>query len=287
MTGWAGSFKGMAKELARSAQRQGIARVAVLPFEPVDSSSSREGWTIAEKLTTQLVRAGQVKAVERSLLRKILDEQSLSRTGLLESAATKRLGAVFSVDGIITGSFVTLGNRVAVNARLIDVETGLIVHACEATVDREWFDVPLPASAAGESEPGYVYVPAPELAVEPPDAFPVAPPSLFGDEGSELRDAPAEDSCVDASRRVDALEARILEPKARYWARRLRAGLANTSLIANPGSTISDPELKSRFYSRIKYWHDQPSIPELTPMEVRHFVELDQQAFSLHRRCAI
>lgn len=283
LNGWSGSFKGIAKELSRNAQKQGIARVAVLPFEPLDGSSSRDGWTIAEKLTTQLVRAGRVKAVERSLLRKVLDEQSLSRTGLMEATAAKRLGAVFSVDGIVTGSFVTLGSRVVINARLIDVETGLIVHACESAVDREWFDVSLDAAVPAGAGRQCAHAPAPGLAAAPP----AAASGMSGDGEPEFGDAPAQDSCEDAARRVDGMEARIIEEKARYWALRLRRGLPSASATVDLGSTISDPGLKSRFYGRMRYWHEQPSIPELSPLEVRRFVEIDQQAFELHRKCVI
>ncbi|MDD5658146.1 MAG: CsgG/HfaB family protein, partial [Elusimicrobia bacterium] len=78
-------------------------------------------------MTTQLVRLGKVQAVERSLLNKLMDEHALERTGLMEPATAKRLGAMLVVDGIVAGSFVTLGSRVKINARLIQVETGLIV----------------------------------------------------------------------------------------------------------------------------------------------------------------
>ena len=287
MPAWGGGFKSLAKEIARDARQAGITRVAVLPFEPVDAGVSREGWRIAEDLTTQLVRAGGVQTVERSLLKKLLDEHSLARTGLIEAAAVKKLGAVFAVDGIVSGSFVTLGRHVKVNARLIQVETGLIVAACEAEVDRELFDLP---GLSEDSNPGmlsYIYVPAPKLDVEPPSSFPVGLPRLFPEDETDIRDAPADESCADAAERVDRMESMILELKARYWALRLKKGLPAASLQENPDSTITDPELKKRFYGLMRSWHERGPIPELTPAEVRRFVAIDQRAFTIHRGCGI
>ncbi|MDD5658145.1 MAG: hypothetical protein PHF00_12920 [Elusimicrobia bacterium] len=43
----AAGIKGLAKELSHGASRAAVARVAVLPFEPVDGGASREGRRIA------------------------------------------------------------------------------------------------------------------------------------------------------------------------------------------------------------------------------------------------
>ncbi len=90
----ANDFKAMAKELSSAARDAHIERVAVMPFTAADESSDREGWNIAERLVTQLVRVGKVKTVERALLRKIFDEHSLGQTGALETATLKKLGKV-------------------------------------------------------------------------------------------------------------------------------------------------------------------------------------------------
>jgi TolB-like protein len=280
---WAGGFKSLAQELSEGARKADMTRVAVLPFEPVDGSKSREGWSIAENLTTQLVRAGRIQTIERSLLKKLIDEHSLARTGLIEAASVKKLGAVLAVDGIISGSFVTMGRRVKVNARVVRVETGLIVSACEAEYDRELFDMPGLFAQTGAGSSSFPDVPAPVLEGWPPPGF----SDLFADEGLQLRDAPAAEFCADAAERVDRMERDILELKARYWAMQLHKGVDSASLKANPGSTITNPDLKRQFYDRMKYWYAQETIPELTPPEVKRFINMDRRAFALHQECGI
>ncbi|MBI5625010.1 MAG: hypothetical protein HY924_14635 [Elusimicrobia bacterium] len=104
----------------------------------------------------------------------------------------------------------------------------------------------------------------------------------------EVRDAVREyGPCEDAADRVDALERRILELKARYWALQLARGVDMRGLKFNPGSTISDPALKREFYSKMKGWTRQPIVPELSPLEIKEFAETEEKAVALARRCAI
>jgi hypothetical protein len=198
-----------------------------------------------------------------------MDEHQLGRTGALDPATLRKLGRVLSAEGIVTGSFTTIGREVVVNARLINIETGVIVAAIERRADRDWFD-PLPS----------LFVPAPEFTVEPPTI------QTAGE--LVLKDAVADDmNCNNAATTVDRLEAQILDLKARYWARKLKKGLNMATLKSNPGSTISDPELKQEFYDKLKAWYAQARVPELSPLETKRFIALDGQAYSLAQKCGI
>lgn len=280
---WAGNgFKAIAKEISKAAKKAGMERVAVLPFIPADGSSSHDGWSISEKLTTQVVRGGQVQAVERSLLKQLMDEQQLGQTGILEQSMLKKIGKVFAVEGVITGSFVTLGSEVVVQARLINVETGVIIMASERRAAREWFDS-FHAATDSRTSLASLWVPVPELTVEAPPL----PPSLPNERWDGLRDSLADDSCANAAERVDTLNKQILDLKARYWALRLKKGVPISGLRHNPGSEITDPLLKKELYDRMKAWYTQENIPELAPYEVKRFVYLDSKAFSLYRQCGV
>lgn len=264
----ADGYRAVARELASEAKRAGVSRVAVLPFEPADGGSVRDGWNISEKIVTQLVRTGKVQTLERSMLRALLSEQRLGQTGALDPATLRRIGRVLSAEGIVTGSFTTIGREVVVNARLINAETGVIVAASERKADRDWFDLP------------NLFVPAPEFTVPAPEIV-----DASSQEEYAMRDALSDGGCDDAASRVDRLENDILDLKARYWALRLKKGLNLASLKVNPGSTITDDELKRQFYDRMNAWYAQPRVPPLNASETKRFVALDGQAYALHRKC--
>lgn len=268
-TARADGYRAMARELASQAKRAGVMRVAVLPFEPADGGSPRDGWNISEKLVTQLVRTGKVQALERSMLRALLSEQRLGQTGALDPATLKRIGRVLSADGIVTGSFTTIGREVEVNARLINTETGVIIAASERKASRDWFDLP------------NLFVPAPEFSVPAPEIV------EEGEDALAMRDALTDEGCDDAAARVDRLENDILDIKARYWALRLKKGLDLSSLKANPGSTITDPALKRQFYDRMNAWYAQQRVPPLDATETKRLVAVDGRAYALHRQCRL
>jgi len=292
----ANAFKAMAKEFSQAAKVAGINRVAVVPFMPADGGAPAHGWNISERFLTQLVRAGRVKAVERSLLGQLVSEHRLGETGMLDRATLKRLGRILAVDGIVAGSFVSVGQGVLLYARLINTETGVIVAAGEARVKREW-----PESAGQEVRLGQppALVPSwPSPAPPPPIcrqglgergtacAAPLereAPPAM--ERSADLKDVPADVPCARAEAEVDRLESRILDLKARYWAIQLRRGVSIADLVVFPGLTISDLDLRQTLFDRMHDWYAQGKIPDLTPEELQRFLVTDMEAFLLHRRC--
>lgn len=282
----ADAFKGMAKELGKAAQHAKIRLVAILPLEPADSSNPREGWSIAEKLTTQFARQKRVQTIERNLLKKLMGEAFLGETGAVELPKLRRVGKVLSVDAIVTGSFVTSGNEALVDVRLIDAQTGAIISAVDGRVRRDWHDplglnnalAPMPldpwAFGGPDGEP-------PLLPPSPPESV----AALVASSG--LRDSLGRGGCEGAAETVDTLESRILDLKARYWATQLKEGLNLASLRHNPGSTITDPLLKRKFYERMKSWYALSSIPKMSAAEVKLFTDVDQKAFQLHHDCGL
>jgi TolB-like protein len=263
----ADGFKKMARDLVADAKRSGVSRVAVMPFEPADGSVSRDGWNISEKLVTQLVRTGKVQTLERSMLKTLLDEHQLGRTGALDPASLRKLGKVLSAEGIITGSFVTIGREVVVNARLINVETGVIVSASERRAPRDWFDA---ATFPGPVEAAVAAAPAP-MRMEP---------------GLDFRDSVSDvQGCANAATTVDKLEEEILDLKARYWALKLK-GRDMASLARSSSRVISDPELKLALFDKVTAYA-RDGAPALTAAETKKLVAVDGRAFTLAQKCGI
>lgn len=261
----------VARELAAAAHSAGLKRVAVAGFDAATGRDDGTGAALSERLTVALARTRRVQAVERRLLPRLMEELALDRSGAV--ASRHRLGKVLPVDGLVTGTWIPAPGGVRLLARLVQVESGLIVGASETELE---LDTPPSLSVLDPFD-----VPVPDLTAGFPDEVPA--PLLV------LRDAPAspEPACDDAPARVDALEESVLELKARYWAARLKAGVDGRSLRSNPGSTITDPLLKRRFYERLKVWHASEEVPPLSASEVRRFVQADGAAFALHRDCGL
>ncbi len=106
-------------------------KIAVLDFTLQGKGFKTEdlGQIVAEWLITALVKEGRFDVIERRLLRKVIAEQQLAETGLLDHKTTAQLGKILGVKAIVTGSVMRIQDMTEINTRMIDVESGSILTA--------------------------------------------------------------------------------------------------------------------------------------------------------------
>lgn len=111
-------------------------RVIVLTFYDRDNANAdpRLGELLSEKLTTELVKKGQFRMLDRGIYGKVLRAKKMSLAGDVNMLRMKKIAGELQVDGIITGIIYKYGDGIFVNARLLEVETGLILKAEEVFV---------------------------------------------------------------------------------------------------------------------------------------------------------
>ena len=236
----ADDVKDLAKAVASAASAHKIKRVAVVPFTGPRGNATFSGSIVSERLVIQILARGELDVVERRFLEKVLEEQRLGVFGIMDPGTVKTLGKVLGVDAILTGTVVELkGERVEVNARLINTETAQVLAASSARMEKDWEDRP------STEESATWVVPVPELP----------------------EDAPAKGG-ASCQAGVDAVERRMLDFKARYWADRLKDPTFSVRVLKrNPGTEIKDPELRSKFYQMLRERYDAATPSPLSPME--------------------
>jgi curli biogenesis system outer membrane secretion channel CsgG len=69
---------------------------------------SNLGRFIAEKLITRLFQSKKFTVIERQQLNKIITEQKLSLTGVIDPSSAQKLGKLLGVDSVATGLLVIL-----------------------------------------------------------------------------------------------------------------------------------------------------------------------------------
>ncbi|MEI2780093.1 MAG: FlgO family outer membrane protein [Candidatus Competibacter sp.] len=127
----AGNAKGIAQpgdKVYAAGDQKG--RLVVTPFT-YNNHPTEFSINLQEKLITSLVNKG-IKVVERSQLEKVLKEQQLSYSGLVDLSSAQQVGKLLGAGGIVLGTITDEGNAVAVNSRLVEVGTADIVAAAEA-----------------------------------------------------------------------------------------------------------------------------------------------------------
>ena len=106
--------------------------VAVLPFDNKGASGDL-GEIILDKMINVLVNQERFKVMERAQLDKVLEEQSLGVSGIIDAATAAEIGKGIGVDGIIIGSVAAArSGAISIDARVIDTESAAIIVAQDA-----------------------------------------------------------------------------------------------------------------------------------------------------------
>ena len=87
---------------------------------------------IADMLISEIAGRGAVDVVERTNLNKLLDEQKLSLTGLVDEKKAVELGRLLSANKLIYGSYIIRGNNIIINGKLTETESGKITATFSA-----------------------------------------------------------------------------------------------------------------------------------------------------------
>lgn len=155
-------------------------------------------------------------------------------------------------DAFVTGTYLRVGSGVAVTINVASAMTGTVLYSVSGTVPDEWSDAQHAAVSAAPRPPPVV----------------------------------REDPCEDWTKKVDEMQARVLEAKARYWARKLFSDAPKKAAVGvRPGKFISDKRLYAEFDRSLRFWMSQRSVPKLTPAEVKAFVDADLKSELLAREC--
>ena len=114
------------------------ATIAVLDFENNSfyNSETYQPLTkgLAEMMNTEIGRVEAVRVVERRKLQSILDELKLSQSGMISEEKTILVGKMLGAQHLVFGGFmVMMDGAMRIDARIVEVETGLTLKAGEVT----------------------------------------------------------------------------------------------------------------------------------------------------------
>ena len=142
--------------------------VAIIDF---DNKAQYGGWRVgrgaSDMLSTELVKTGAFRVMERDKIAAVMKEQNFGQSGRVDSATAVRLGKILGVKYIITGAVTEYGQsrsggggggvnvgkkgyHAAVDIRMVDAETGEIVFADTASDSKSSLNVSVFGFGGGE-----------------------------------------------------------------------------------------------------------------------------------------
>ena len=127
---------GAKREGGQSLRRQ---TVAVLPFSN-DGLSGHErldflrDW-LPDTIGASLGASGELRVIERRELLHVLEEQKLGSSELASKEGRLQLGKIAGAQTLVVGGFAAIGDVLQVNARIVDVESGVVLKSTSARGD--------------------------------------------------------------------------------------------------------------------------------------------------------
>ena len=127
----------LGQQIAKEMTEYQKTTIAVVQFTDLDGNVTDFGKYLAEELITRLFQTKKFKVIERQLLNKIIAEQKLSLTGMIDPTSAKQLGKLLGVDAVCSGTITDLAQSLRVNARLINTETGEIFAVASTEIFKD------------------------------------------------------------------------------------------------------------------------------------------------------
>jgi hypothetical protein len=106
-----------------------IKRVAVaeIKWDKEDTRINIESLT--DQINAILIDSGKFQVIERTALKRLLEEQNLSLTGLVDAEKMVSAGKLISIQGFFYGSIEHKGKSIELTLKAVDVETSASIYA--------------------------------------------------------------------------------------------------------------------------------------------------------------
>ncbi len=131
----------LADKLTEGVKDRPAIKLAVLEFPYAGGKASDGPVIVQERLTTALAQNNKITLIERGLLKKVMGELNLQASGAMDEDTVKKLGHMLGADAVVTGTLNDLKEtETEINARVVETETGKILSAASANVEKTWKD---------------------------------------------------------------------------------------------------------------------------------------------------
>lgn len=111
--------------------------LAILDFVFLDGTSTMLGKYLQEELTIKIFRSKKVNVVERSMIQKVMEELKFSASGFVSEETAAKIGQLLGVEAIAVGSITDLGEKLKINSKIIEVNTGSLISVASVTFEKD------------------------------------------------------------------------------------------------------------------------------------------------------
>jgi TolB-like protein len=124
-------------QVVNAVDKADVKTIATLDFVDLQGNSSQLGRFLADEISTDLVMAKKrFTVVDRANLKKIMQENKLTASGLVDPDNAKKLGQIAGVDAIVIGTITPLDKSIRVAIKVIATDTAKIIAAARGQITK-------------------------------------------------------------------------------------------------------------------------------------------------------
>ena len=97
--------------------------IAIIDFEGIGVPEG-EARALTQRLTSEIIAIGEYQIVERSEMKRLLDEQKFQYSGCIDISCAVDIGKLIGAKYMVVGSVSKIGSAYSIDSRMISVETG-------------------------------------------------------------------------------------------------------------------------------------------------------------------
>ncbi len=127
----------LGEQISNKFEKRNKTIIAVIEFPDLKGNITDLGRFISEELITRLYLTEKFKVIERQLLNKIISEQKLNLSVIIDPKSAKKLGKLLGVEALVSGTITELSNSLKINARLISTETGEVFSVAATEIKKD------------------------------------------------------------------------------------------------------------------------------------------------------
>ena len=121
--------------LAAEIVKSGKKTIAVVDFTDLQGNVNELGRFIAEEMSGNLTTTSEgFDVLDRNHIKRILEEQKLSLSGLTDPSAIKKIGKLAGSDILITGTITPFGDSIRVSCKAIDTTTAKVISSARGNI---------------------------------------------------------------------------------------------------------------------------------------------------------
>ncbi|MDP6469339.1 MAG: CsgG/HfaB family protein [Pirellulaceae bacterium] len=109
------------------AKKEAVYPVAILPFQERGDEVKEMGGKVTDLLFASLVANPAMYLVDRADLDRLVEEQELSKSGLVNQSQAVRVGQLTGAKILVTGSVLSVGEKLYIVAKIMGAETSRVV----------------------------------------------------------------------------------------------------------------------------------------------------------------